>query len=226
MTQIKSPQGFISTLQTALKSASTGGKAVGVPALKKALQGTDVGGLSPQQKNLVRDAFEQVKLTPKARELADRFVSGKDIGFKPRENGGMVKVMMDDPTRGSKMPDIKPPQDGTGIVKVMMDDPTRGSKLPELKPLPDGGMVKVMMDDPTRGSKMPDIKPPQDGTGIVKVMMDDPTRGSKLPELKPLQEGGIVKVMMDDPTRGSKMPDIKPPQDGTGILKVRMDSPV
>ncbi|NNB85884.1 hypothetical protein HJC10_20670 [Corallococcus exiguus] len=193
MTQIKSPTGFVSSLQTALKTASTDGKAVGAPVLKKALQGTDASQLSPQQKHQVRDAFEKVKLTPKARELADQFV-GDGVGIKPPKDSGVLKVMMDDPTRGSKLPDFKPP-DG-GRVKVMMDDPTRGSKLPDFTP-PDGGRVKVRMDDPTGGLNLPDFKPPED-IGVLKVMMDDPTRGSKLPDLKPL-DGGILKVKMDSP---------------------------
>ncbi|NPD22967.1 hypothetical protein [Corallococcus exiguus] len=192
MTQIKSPTGFVSSLQTALKTASTDGKAVGAPAIKKALQGTDASQLSPQQKHQVRDVFEKVKLTPKARELADQFV-GDGIGLKPPKDSGVLKVMMDDPTRGSKLSDFTPP-DG-GRVKVMMDDPTGGLNLPDFTP-PDGGRVKVMMDDPTRGSKLPDFTPP-DG-GRVKVRMDDPTRGSKLPDLKPL-DGGVLKVKMDSP---------------------------
>ncbi|RKH70780.1 hypothetical protein D7X96_10315 [Corallococcus interemptor] len=194
MTQIKSPTGFVSSLQTALKTASTAGKAVGAPALKKALQGADAAQLSPQQKNQLRDAFEQVKLTPKARELADKFVGGKGVGLKPRENNGVVKVMMDDPTRGSKLPDFKLP-DG-GRVKIRMDDPTGGLKVPDFKPPQDGGMVKVMMDDPTRGSKLPDFKLPDEGR--VKIRMDDPTGGLKVPDFKPL-DGGIVKVKMDSP---------------------------
>lgn len=169
MTQIKSPTGFVSTLQTALKTASTDGKAVGAPALKKALQGTDASQLSPQQKTQVRDAFEKVKLTPKARELADRFV-GDGVGLKPSKDSGLVKVMMDDPTRGSKLKDFS---------------------------LPDGGRVKIRMDDPIGGLKVPDFKPPED-SGVVKVMMDDPLRGSKQPELKPL-DNGVVKVKMDSP---------------------------
>ncbi|WP_233585281.1 hypothetical protein [Corallococcus sp. CA054B] len=168
MTQIKSPTGFVSSLRTALKTASTAGKAVGAPALKKALQGADANQLSPQQKTQVRDAFEKVKLTPKARELADQFV-GDGVGLKPPKDSCMVKVMMDDPTRGSKLPNFTPP-DG-GRVKIRMDDPTGGLKLPDFT-TPGGGMVKVMMDDPTRGSKLPDLKP-LDG-GIVKVKMDSP----------------------------------------------------
>ncbi|WP_373692155.1 2OG-Fe(II) oxygenase [Corallococcus sp. AS-1-6] len=57
---------FVSSLQT----ASTAGKAVGAPALKKALQGAGASQPSPQQKTQVRDVFEKVKLTPKAREAA------------------------------------------------------------------------------------------------------------------------------------------------------------
>ncbi|NOK32819.1 hypothetical protein HMI49_06370 [Corallococcus exercitus] len=198
MTQIKSPTGFISSLKTALKTASTDGKAVGAPALKKALQGADVGKLTPQQKNQLRDAFEQVKLTPKARELADSFVKGKNDSLKNPDDGVIVKIVADDPLRGGGTTggtSFKPPAD-SGAVKVMMDDPTRGSKLPDFTP-PDGGRVKIRMDDPTGGLKLPDFTPPKDG-GLVKVMMDDPTRGSKLPDLKPL-DGGIVKVKMDSP---------------------------
>ncbi|WP_375757204.1 hypothetical protein [Corallococcus exercitus] len=176
MTQIKSPTGFVSSLKTALKTASTDGKAVGAPALKKALQGTDAGKLSPQQKNQVRDAFEQVKLTPKARELADSFVKGKNDSILNPDDGVIVKVVADDPLRGGNTggSSIQNPDDGV-IVKIVADDPLRG-----------GGN--------TGG---PSFKPPAD-SGVVKVMMDDPTRGSKLPDLKPL-DGGIVKVKMDSP---------------------------
>ncbi|MFP2900055.1 hypothetical protein [Corallococcus sp. 4LFB] len=174
MTQIKAPTGFVSSLKSALKTASTDGKAVGAPALKKALQGADAGKLSPQLKNQVRDVFEQVKLTPKARELADRFVKGKNDS-------------------------IQNPDDGGVIVKIIADDPLRGGDTggPSIKPPADGGRVKIRMDDPTGGWKLPDFKPPED-IGVVKVMMDDPTRGAKLPDLKPL-DGGIVKVKMDSP---------------------------
>ncbi|RKH67355.1 hypothetical protein [Corallococcus aberystwythensis] len=220
MTQIKSPTGFVSSLQTALKTASTAGKAVGAPVLKKALQGADAAQLSPQQKSQVRDVFEQVKLTPKARELADQFVGGKGVGIKPPKDIGMVKVRMDDPTGDLKPPKFTPP-DG-GRVKIRMDDPTGDLKPPKFTP-PDGGRVKIRMDDPTGDLKLPDFKPPED-IGVVKVMMDDPTRGSKLPDFKPPEDIGVVKVMMDDPTRGSKLPDFKP-LDG-GIVKVKMDSPV
>ncbi|MBN8228463.1 hypothetical protein JYK02_13210 [Corallococcus macrosporus] len=201
MTQIKSPTGFVSSLKTALKTASTDGKAVGAPALKKALQGADAGKLSPQQKNQVRDAFEQVKLTPKAREIADSFVKAKDASILNPNDDVIVKIIADDPVRGGGTteggPGLQFPDDGV-IVKIVADDPLRGGNTEgsSVKPQHGGGMVKVMMDDPTRGSKLPDFKLP-DG-GRVKIRMDDPTGGLKVPDFKPL-DGGIVKVKMDSP---------------------------
>ncbi|NOK10734.1 hypothetical protein [Corallococcus exercitus] len=204
MTQIKSPTGFVSSLKTALKTASTDGKAVGAPALKKALQGADAGKLSPQVKSQVRDVFEQVKLTPKARELADRFVKGKtDTIQNPDDGGVIVKIIADDPVRGgggtSGGPSIQNPDDGGVIVKIIADDPLRGGDTggPSIKPPADGGRMKIRMDDPTGGLKLPDFKP-ADG-GRVKIRMDDPTGGLKLPDFKPPEDIGVVKVKMDSP---------------------------
>lgn len=193
MTQIKAPTGFISTLKSALKSASTEGKPVGAPALKKALKGADAGKLDSQQKSQIRDAFERVKLTPKAREIADRFVKGDKKPLNPHD--GIKKIRSDDPIKtegsGSGIP-------GGGIKKIRSDDPIKtegpgsGIKFPD-----DGVIVKIISDDPIRGPQQPpELKPLE--PRVVKVMMDDPIGSKQTPEFKPL-DPRVVKVRMDSP---------------------------
>ena len=128
MPQIKSPTRFVASLKATLKEATTGGKQVGVPTLQKALKGADASKLTPHQHEQLRDVFEKTKLTPKARELAGRFFGPNrpHEQVPPEAMTRPVKVMADQPS----LPDIggplTPPGNG-GLVKVMADDPFRGS---------------------------------------------------------------------------------------------------
>ncbi|RKH53748.1 hypothetical protein [Corallococcus llansteffanensis] len=253
MTKINAPTGFISTLKSALKNASTEGKAVGAPAVKKALKGADAGKLDSQQKSQIRDAFERVKLTPKAREIADRFVKGDKKPLNPHD--GIKKIRSDDPIRGGGSGSGIP---GTGIKKIRSDDPIRGEG--SGSGIPGTGIKKIRSDDPIKGQepgtgiKVPDVivkivsDDPIRGDGpgtsiqipddIVKIVSDDPIRGDGPgPGIQFPDDGVIVKIISDDPIGGNKPPVFQPPDINVkplsdspigngGAVKFRMDDPI
>jgi hypothetical protein len=93
-----------------LTDAARKGKAIGAPALGKALKKLDPEKLTKREQKKLRDAFEGAPLTPKARELAEKLLKG---------DGGIKKFRADEPIRTEPPIRIKPP-----IVKVMADDPS------------------------------------------------------------------------------------------------------
>ncbi|WP_373283984.1 hypothetical protein, partial [Myxococcus virescens] len=178
MRPIKSPTQFVSSLETRLKEATRGGKQVGAPTLQKALKGADASSLTPHQHEQLRDVFEKVKLTPKARELADRFVGSPQGHEKtlPKFFDGRVKAKADEPSLPGfdgplTPPNIKAPEGLEKALPKFMD-----------------GRVKVKADEPSLPGfdgplTPPNIKAPEGlekalpkfFDGRVKVKMDEPS---------------------------------------------------
>ncbi|WP_244171786.1 hypothetical protein, partial [Myxococcus virescens] len=207
MRPIKSPTQFVSSLETRLKEATRGGKQVGAPTLQKALKGADASSLTPHQHEQLRDVFEKVKLTPKARELADRFVGSPQGHEKtlPKFFDGRVKAKADEPSLPGfdgplTPPNIKAPEGLEKALPKFMD-----------------GRVKVKADEPSLPGfdgplTPPNIKAPEGlekalpkfFDGRVKVKMDEPSLPDIGGPFTPPNNGGLVKVKMDEPT----LPDI------------------
>jgi hypothetical protein len=188
MKKIDSRGGPPPALSKVLNDAARSGKQVGAPVLTKLLKHLDPEKLTKHEVKQLRDAFEHVRLTPKARTLAEKLL----------DHGGLHKIRADQPVGP-----VKPP-----VVKVMADQPVGPVKPPVVKIAADQPVgpvkppvVKVMADQPVGPVKPPvvkiaadqpigPVKPP-----LVKVMADQPVSPKPPVKINPQ----IVKVKADQP---------------------------